>query len=299
MSSTSGQAILVTGASGHLGKAVCEQLGLRGREFIATDICKENDFADFVPCDLRRSEEVRHLFRARDIGAVIHLAAVLPSAYHADPLAGAAVNLVGSLNLLREAIAHDVRRFVFGSSVSVYGLTGRCDRRMTEDDPAAPDEAYGASKRAIEVIGENLHKAGKIQFVALRLARVVGPGIKKTNSPWRAQMFEKPVPDKTISIPFAPDAEISLLHVEDAARMLIELADATLVQHCTYNSPAELWEGRQLKAAIERAVNVTVELGPDGAYAGATCDGSRFAREFQFRAPSLSDRLSAMHSQTL
>ncbi len=298
MPSHSQEVILVTGASGHVGKAVCEQLRLSGEKFVASDIRGENMPPEFVPCDLTEGEPVRSLFQRGAIRVVIHLAAVLPSAYHAEPLAGAAINLVGSLNLLREAVVHRVRRFVFASSVSVYGLTGKCSRPMKEEDPAAPDEAYGASKRAIEVIGENLHEAGKVEFVALRLARVIGPGIEKTSSPWRAQILEKPSADTPISIPFAPDAEICFLHVEDAARMLLTLAGAPVVRHRIYNAPAEIREARQLKALIEERHAVAVELGPEGVYAGATCDGSRFAREFRFQASSLQERLAQARSPT-
>ena len=97
-----------------------------------------------------------------------------------------------------------------------------------------------------------LSQSGAIEFVALRIARVVGPGIKKSSSPWRAQMFEAASPAQCISIPFAPDAELSLAHVEDVARMLISLAEAPTFRHSVYNSPAEIWTAHQVKELIER-----------------------------------------------
>jgi nucleoside-diphosphate-sugar epimerase len=162
---------------------------------------------------------------------------------------------------------------------------------MTEDDPTVPDEPYGASKRAIELIGDTLHRAGAIEFVALRIPRVMGPGIKKTNSPWRAQILEQGSPIECISIPYAEDAELGLLHVEDAGRMLIALSEAEAVDSCIYNCPSEIWRVGKLKEVIEHARPVRVQLGPAGAYAGAICDGSKFLREFGFRIRGLRERL--------
>ena len=282
--------ILVTGASGHIGQEVCTQLRATGEKLVATDV-DEAHSTDFVSCDLRQTAEVAQLFRTHPVQVVIHLAAVLPTAYHSDPLAGAAVNLTGSLNLLHEAINRRVKRFLFASSVSVYGLYGRSTRPLTEDDSTAPDEPYGASKRAIELIGESLHHAQAIEFAALRIARVVGPGIKKTNSPWRAQIFESASQTTSISIPYAADARIGLLHVEDAARMLITLAEAKVIKECIYNCASETWRAEQLKTLIEETRRIRVELGPDGAYAGATCDGGKFVQEFGLRLRKIRERL--------
>jgi UDP-glucose 4-epimerase len=290
------QAILVTGACGHIGQEVCRQLRAAGRTLVTTDVDNETDSTEFASCDLRQPGEVAQLFRSHPVGAVIHLAAVLPTAYHSDPLAGAAVNLTGSLNLLREAVNQRVKRFVFASSVSVYGLFGRPPRPLTEDDPTAPDEPYGASKRAIEVIGESLHHAEAIEFAALRIARVVGLGIKKTNSPWRAQIFESVSQITSISIPYAADAEIGLLHVEDAARMLITLAEAKSVRRCIYNCVSETWQAGELKRFLEQTQRIQVELGPEGAYAGAICDGSKFAQEFGFHLRGVKERLQPPQS---
>jgi nucleoside-diphosphate-sugar epimerase len=273
--------VLVTGASGHIGRALVACLRSSAIDFLATDIgdCEEG----ILPRDLRASEQVAKLFEMAPIRAVIHLAGILPSAFHKDPLSGSDLNLTASLNLFRHAIEHRVKRFVFASSLSVYGLTRKSARRLTEDDPAAPDEAYGGSKRAIELIGEALRNTGAIQFAALRIGRVIGAGIKKTSSPWRAQMFESGSRGGAISIPYAADAELCLIHVEDTARMLLTLAEAPAIRYSIYNAPTEIWTAHQLREMIEQTSGRHVDLGSDDAYAGATCEGSRFTQEFGFR----------------
>jgi nucleoside-diphosphate-sugar epimerase len=183
----------------------------------SVDACDKTQ--DVRACDLRLKSHVSALFQDHSVRAVIHLAGILPSAFQNDPLTGADVNLSGSVELMRQSLAAGVQRFIFASSMSVYG-SPHAQRPVTEDDAAAPDEAYGASKRAVELIGKSLSEKGAFEFVALRIARVVGPGIKKTSSPWRSQIFEAVPQSESIRVPFSPDAMLSLVHVEDVARML-------------------------------------------------------------------------------
>jgi nucleoside-diphosphate-sugar epimerase len=172
---------------------------------------------------------------------------------------------------------------VYGSSVG--------GRARHEDDPAIPDEPYGACKRAIEVVGETLAKNRALQFVSLRIARVVGPGAKTTSSPWRSQMLD---PGKeSIILPFAREAELSLVHVHDVARMLLILAEAEEIRDVVYNTPAEMWRVGQLQAAIQKFTGARVKVEPGKVQAGPTCDGRRFAREFGFRSAGLEEQLKA------
>jgi UDP-glucose 4-epimerase len=148
------EAVLVTGACGQIGRAVSHILRNSGRQILRIDV-ERDATPDVVDCDLRSKDELSRLFNGRSIRAVIHLAGILPSAFHSDLLNAANVNLTGSLELMREAAAAGVNRFVFASSMSVYG-TAATRHPLTEDDPKVPDDPYGASKRAVELIGEAL-----------------------------------------------------------------------------------------------------------------------------------------------
>ena len=284
--------VLVTGAAGHIGSELCRLLTSGNRHIVAIDL-HDNSTQNIRACDLRSESQVSSVFENHAFNALIHLAGMLPSAFQCEPLTGADVNLTGTLRLIRHAIRAGVTRFVFASSMSVYG-SNTSQRALSEDDSAAPDEVYGAAKRAIEVVGENLSKSGAIQFIALRIARVVGPGIRKTSSPWRSQIFEASPKSEPIRIPFSPDAMLSLVYVEDVARMLLMLLEAAHVNHCIYNTPVEIWQAKQLKEVVENARGVPVQLDDDaGHLGGPICDGSRFAQEFEFRTPALRERLVA------
>jgi len=282
--------ILVTGATGHIGRELCRLLTEARKQILAVDLNQDNT-QHVRACDLRSKSQISALFHDHAVRVVIHLAGILPSAFQSDPLTGADVNLSGSLELMRQSLAAGVQRFIFASSMSVYGSL-HAQRPATEDDVAGPDEVYGASKRAVELIGENLSEKGAFEFVALRIARVVGPGIKKTSSPWRSQIFEAVPRSEPIRIPFSSDAMLSLVHVEDLARMLFTLVKATAVNSSVYNTPAEIWKVEELKELVEKLRGIRVELGPEGAWGGPMCDGSRFAREFEFHLRKLRDHLS-------
>ena len=282
---------LVTGACGHVGRELCRLLTDAGRKILPLDVNADKR-RDIVTCDLRSPSDLSQLFEAHPIREVIHLAGILPSAFRADPLTGADVNLGGSCALMRQAAVAHVKRFIFASSMSVYG-SSRTGRPVTEDHPPAPDEPYGASKLAVELIGQALAKEKTFEFVSLRIARVVGPGIRKTSSAWRAKIFEASPQLQSVTVPFAPEALLSLVHVEDVARMLLTLAETPGMSGPIYNTPVEIWKAKHLKEVIEEVRGIRVELGPPAAHGGPICDGSRFAREFGFQIKGLRDHLSS------
>ena len=114
---------------------------------------------------------------------------------------------------------------------------------MSETEAAAPESVYGASKRYVEIAGEHYRRQGRVSFVALRLAMVVGPGVESAASGWRGKIFEalrarKPT---AVSLPYAPHELLPLIHVIDVAEIVRGLVDATQTRHARYNTPAETW----------------------------------------------------------
>lgn len=277
--------VLVTGACGHIGHEVCRALRAAGLKVLPTDTADRRG-NDVVACDLRSKSDVSGLFQRCPIGTIIHLAGILPGRFQADPVLGIEVNVSACVELMRQAAAACVKRFLFGSSMSVYG-TSFTRQPVTEEDPTTPDDAYGASKRVVEVIGEMFDKKKSLQFISLRIARLSGPGIRQTSSPWRAEIFEAHPNQDAISVPFAPGAKLSLVHVAEVSRMLVTLVLAAKTKYVFYNTPVEIWEAHRLKEFVEELRGVRVELGPKAAHGGPQCNGSRFSREFGFQLRGL------------
>jgi nucleoside-diphosphate-sugar epimerase len=130
-----------------------------------------------------------------------------------------------------------------------------------------------------------------MEFVSLRIARVVGPGIRMTSSSWRAQIFESLSKQDAIRIPFGPNASLSLVHVEDLAQMFVTLVTMERLRSGIYNTPAEIWRVGQLQEAIQKSLSVSVKLIDNGAGGGPLCDGKRFAQEFGFHLRGLASRI--------
>lgn len=294
--------ILVTGAAGFIGRALCHLLRKIGMDCVAIDrqesapiSHEEGELARHavLACDLTDSVSLDALFASHDFDTIIHLAAILPGAASRDPIRATEVNVGGSMALLQCATAHGVGRFIFGSSTSVYGSSGT-NAPISEHTLAAPIDVYGAAKRAVEITGETLQKNDSIEFVALRIATVIGPGARNTSSPWRSEIFEQLGRGHCISLPYAADDPLTVVHVNDVARMLVTLAQAESVQHIVYNSPAELLTAAQLKQAVESAAPEThVELSGRTRSLAPLADGSRFTREFGFEIAPVQQSLRA------
>ena len=281
--------ILVTGADGQVGSVVVRDLRCAGHDVVAAD-AEEMSVPGSVQCDLRSDEDVAGLFEQHRYSAVVHLAAVLPTAFRSDPLTGGEVNLSATLRLLRACVKSGVHRFVFGSSTSVYGSRAR--PACSEAADPMPDEPYGAAKLAIERILDAIPSVQPMEKVSLRIARVLGPGVKKSGSVWRSRIFERPDgASNCITIPFAPDAELSIVHVDDLAGMLRILVEARELSASTYNTPVEVLRASEIRQLAEEVHGWHVSMGTR--HGGPGVDGARFRRDFGYVARSLREHMLA------
>ncbi len=184
-------AILVTGAAGFIGSSLSDELVGLGRPVIGFDnfqpfydpaikrrnlepLRGSNDFT-FVEGDIRDRDALEKVFAENEVEAVVHLAAmagVRPSIQ--DPLLYTDINLTGTMNLLEAMRAHGVKRFIFGSSSSVYGGTKEVPFREDQvaDRPVSP---YAATKRAGEVLCHSHHHLFDLDVACLRFFTVYGP----------------------------------------------------------------------------------------------------------------------------
>jgi UDP-glucuronate 4-epimerase len=178
--------LLVTGGAGFIGSHLVKALLDRGDEVAIAD-----NFDPFYPerlkrraldprarlfeADIRDEDAMRGAFAAARPEVVVHLAAlagVRPSLER--PAAYMDVNVRGTACVLEAARAAGTRRFVLGSSSSVYGAHAQAPFRETAriDSPESP---YAASKVASEVLARTFHNLYGIEVAALRFFTVYGP----------------------------------------------------------------------------------------------------------------------------
>jgi UDP-glucose 4-epimerase len=289
--------ILVTGGGGFIGRQVCQLLAEQGHEIVAVDQhINANMPWHTAQGDISAPDFLSELFSTHAFSAIIHLASMRNSNSQRDPETALRVNIGSSLSLLQLAQQYNVPTFVYGSSISAYGLKSYADYgEVSESEPAAPNNVYGLCKRYVEVVGEQYRREGKLQFVALRMAMVVGPGVTSDASQWRGEIFEKLHAAQPVSIklPYGENDILPLIHVADVADMLCRLAQVSRTEYALYNTPAETWRCADL-AAYLHSLNANVELSLTPATVRGdpeAIDGRRFETEFGYTLPTLRDRL--------
>lgn len=171
--------LLITGASGFVGRALCNtlrQLRLAAHSVVPAVRVAHGLPGEKVIGEINGCTEWRAALTGMD--AVVHLAArvhVMRDAA-ADPLAAyRAVNVEGTLHLARQAAAAGVRRFVFVSSIKVNGEERAT--AYTEVDTPAPGDAYALSKWEAEQGLQQIAAATGLEVVILRPPLVYGPGV--------------------------------------------------------------------------------------------------------------------------
>jgi len=275
--------VLITGGAGFIGNYVRGVLEPQGWDVVSIDSEASHSNGRSLCCDVTNASQLEEIFCAHHFERIIHAASILPTAAKQDPHRATEVNIVGSLNVLEMAARFKVDRVIYASSGSVYG-TQPASNFVSEQQPAAPEDIYGAAKRYVEILGEAYERKFGMEFVSLRIVMVVGSGGTSVTSAWRNQIFEylgsqKP---RDVFIPYSPDEILPLVHVEDIAGMLVTLGGAKRCSDRIYNSFGECVHPGELKNEIESLnPKVRVTLG-NAAVTGCAraIDSSRFAHEF-------------------
>ena len=170
--------ILVTGGAGYIGSITVRTLAARGHDVeILDDLSTGHRAALFRDAVFHRGslldvEFLADVFRT-PFDAIVHFAGFsLVGESVENPLKYYRNNVGGSLNLLREAAAAGVAKFVFSSTAAVYGQPR--ETPISEDARLAPINPYGRSKLAIEWALEDAARQAGIAAVALRYFNACG-----------------------------------------------------------------------------------------------------------------------------
>lgn len=175
--------LLITGARGFIGRAVCA--GLSERQERVRGVVRNMPECGFGQYELIELGDIGPATdwsgALKGVQVVIHLAARQQVRHYsaADGLAAfRAVNVEGTLNLARQAVAVGVKRFLFVSSVKVNGECTQTGRAFTEVDPPKPQDAYAQSKYEAELGLREIAAATNMQIVIIRPPLVYGPEVK-------------------------------------------------------------------------------------------------------------------------
>jgi nucleoside-diphosphate-sugar epimerase len=213
--------VALTGATGFIGQHLLRELPKRGyrlRVLLRRPSVVPLECASAVVGDLARPMNMAAALA--DVDAVIHSAGIAHAMSGLPEDDYRVLNTEATIGLARAAQRAGARRFIFLSSIRAQaGVTA--DTVLTEDSPPNPTDAYGRSKLAAE---QGLAELG-IDWTALRLALVYGPGVKG-NMARLLRLARSPFP-----LPFG-----SL----KARRSLLSLDNLAEAVHIALSTPAPL-----------------------------------------------------------
>jgi UDP-glucose 4-epimerase len=122
-------------------------------------------------------------------------------------------------------------RFVFCSSISVYGNVGQAT--ISETTPFAPTSVYGATKAACEQLIQGFAVEYGLSGISLRISRVYGP-YRRANC-YLNSLIRDSVKGVVTDIPCEPDFVYHYVYVDDVAEAILVVLEAGDLPHRVYN----------------------------------------------------------------
>jgi nucleoside-diphosphate-sugar epimerase len=169
--------------------------------------------------DIREKTIPNEVFDGVD--SIVHLAALIDiSASVADPIQNHEVNVDGTFNMLHAAIKHNVKKFVFASSTSVYGDAKTLP--LQENIALKPISPYAASKVAGEAYCSAFASCFGLETIVLRFFNIYG--LRSENSPYSGvitKFLQKITKGEALSIDGDGEQTRDFIHVSDVVKAVI------------------------------------------------------------------------------
>jgi UDP-glucose 4-epimerase len=258
---------LVTGGAGFIGSHVADHLIQLGHEVIVLDDLsggfKDNvpSASTFVEGSVLDQGLIDRLFDQHSFDYIYHLAA-----YAAEGLSHFIKrfnynnNLIGSVNLINAAINHNVKCFVFSSSIAVYGAG---QSPMSEDTVPVPEDSYGISKLAVEQELRVSHDMFGLDYVVFRPHNVygerqnIGDRYRNVVGIFMNQLLR----DEPMTIFGDGTQQRAFTHIDDVAPIIAASVDFPAARNQIFNVGADIPHtvnelAKVVAGAMERPSNI-------------------------------------------
>jgi nucleoside-diphosphate-sugar epimerase len=285
--------VLVTGANGEIGRSLLVRLNAEGKYRVVTvdltplperyrPLCLETYAGNIMDRYLLDQIAAHH-----EIEVVFHLAALLSTRGERDPELAHQVNVEGTLHLLRVAQNQSGRlgravRFVFPSSIAIYGLPSLEEKRKTarikEEQWNLPITMYGCNKLYCEQLGRYfthhyrqlgaLATAARLDFRSLRFPGLISAETVPTGgtSDFGPEMLHSAAQGQPYKCFVGPDARIPFMTMPDATDALLQVleADKERLTTVTYNVSAFSASAGQIAEKVRKSFpSAEIDYAPD------------------------------------
>ena len=195
--------VLITGGAGSVGRQLAGMFLAEGRPVRIFDLpfmdfsgLEDEPNVEIVKGDITDKESVYEA--VRNVGGILHLAALLPPASERDRDKTFAVNVEGTRNIVEALKSHGSKAtLVFTSSISTYWDTSKESDPIKITQPQNAIDTYAESK----IAGEKVLIGSGVNFVILRIASIAVPAFLEPPEPW----------------PFTSDQRVEMVHRDDVA----------------------------------------------------------------------------------
>jgi UDP-glucose 4-epimerase len=224
--------ILVTGGAGYIGGGLLLKLGEEFPEATITSLDnlttgdyrhiehpKKGKRYRLLVGDIRKKSDLKKAI-TQDTSMIVHLAAMPGVKLCNDqPKDAIDTNIYGTHLLLREAVNHNVKRFVFTSSAAVYGTPE--EHHISETHPVKPINLYGVTKVSGEKLVNGCHIACGLNTTTLRLSNLYGLSAYTKWTTVIPKFVWQAVHNKPLTIRADGKQERNFVHVQDVIDAII------------------------------------------------------------------------------
>jgi nucleoside-diphosphate-sugar epimerase len=256
--------VLVTGAQGCIGAWVVKVLLDRGLDVILYDadpnpvrlaVLLGREKASRIPTETGKIEDtarIKALVADGGVTHIVHLAAVLMPFCQANPVEGAMVNVIGTLNVFTAARdAGRPVRVVYASSSAVWGPEEYYGSgKLTEEEPLKPSTHYGVFKQANEGNARVFYQSSGISSIGLRPWTVYGVGRDRGLTADPTLAMKAAVERQPFNIRVS--GNMDLQYVEDVAETFVRCLLSDLEGAHVFNLEGWVVDMRDLVATLDR-----------------------------------------------
>lgn len=263
--------VLIIGSLGQVGQELFQSLkGSYGVDnVIATDVKDEAVIEGrYEKLDVLDKEALSSLVKRENITQVYNLAALLSATAEKHPRFGWDLTIEGQFNVLNLAKEGLIKKIFWPSSIAVFGPTTP-KYNTPQQTIIEPNTVYGIGKLAGEMWNKYYYEKHGVDVRGVRYPGLIGwkslPGGGTTD--YAVDIFYSALKGETFNCFLKPDAELPMMHMEDAVRATREIMEAPAEQvklRTCYNIAAMNFTPAQLTEAIQKHLpNFKTEYNPD------------------------------------